>query len=148
MLGKVSIAVKTFGVCDFCRLAVTDWRLRRWRLWFLAPVTATPPKHPLNHFILEMRGAILCCNILQKWIEAFLTGDSAGLLNWYRYPAWETWQEALIPFRMENVIFDERAILSAGILGCTGRRSLRHLSVKMSTRKFHRKMFGFERILS
>ena len=27
-LGKVSIAVQTFGVCDFSRLAVTDWRLR------------------------------------------------------------------------------------------------------------------------
>jgi len=27
MLGKVSIAVKTFGVCDFSRLVVTDWRL-------------------------------------------------------------------------------------------------------------------------
>jgi len=25
-----------FGVCDFARLAVTDWSLRRWRLWFLA----------------------------------------------------------------------------------------------------------------
>jgi len=39
-LGKVSIAVKTFGVCDFSRLAVTDWRL-----WFLALMTATlsPP---------------------------------------------------------------------------------------------------------
>ena len=37
----VSIAVKTFGVCDFSRLAVTDWRLRRWRLWFLALMTAT-----------------------------------------------------------------------------------------------------------
>jgi len=35
-LGKVSIAVKTFGVCDFSRLAVTDWRL-----WFLALKTAT-----------------------------------------------------------------------------------------------------------
>ena len=40
-LGKVSIAVKTFGVCDFPRLAVTDWRLRRWRSWFLALMTAT-----------------------------------------------------------------------------------------------------------
>ena len=37
----MSIAVKTFGVCDFSRLAVTDWRLRRWRLWFLALMTAT-----------------------------------------------------------------------------------------------------------
>jgi len=25
-----------FGVCDFPRFAVTDWRLRRWRLWCLA----------------------------------------------------------------------------------------------------------------
>ena len=25
-----------FGVYDFSRLTVTDWRLRRWRLWFLA----------------------------------------------------------------------------------------------------------------
>jgi len=41
LLGKFSIAVKTFGVCDFSRLAVTDWRLRRWRLWFLALMTAT-----------------------------------------------------------------------------------------------------------
>jgi len=24
-------------------LAVTDWRLRRWRLWFLALMTATRP---------------------------------------------------------------------------------------------------------
>ena len=33
--------MKAFGVCDFSRLAVTDWRLRRWRLWFLAFMTAT-----------------------------------------------------------------------------------------------------------
>jgi len=32
----VSIAIKTFGVCNFSRLAVTDWRL-----WFLALMTAT-----------------------------------------------------------------------------------------------------------
>jgi len=30
-----------FGVCDFSRFAVTDWRLRRWRLCFLALMTAT-----------------------------------------------------------------------------------------------------------
>jgi len=34
--------VKNFGVCDFSRLAVTDWRLRRWRLWFLALSNAPP----------------------------------------------------------------------------------------------------------
>jgi len=37
----VSIAVKTFGFWDFSRFAVTDWRLRRWRLWFLALMTGT-----------------------------------------------------------------------------------------------------------
>jgi len=30
-----------FGVCDFSRFALTDWRLRRWRLLFLALMTAT-----------------------------------------------------------------------------------------------------------
>jgi len=30
-----------FGVCDFSLFAVTNWRLRRWRLWFLALMTAT-----------------------------------------------------------------------------------------------------------
>jgi len=30
-----------FGVGDFSRFAVTVWRLRRWRLWFLALMTAT-----------------------------------------------------------------------------------------------------------
>ena len=48
MLGKVSIAVKTFGVCDFSRLVVTAWRLRRWRLWFLALMTATPAENFFN----------------------------------------------------------------------------------------------------
>jgi len=43
----VSIAVKAFGVCDFSRLAVTDWRLRRWRLWFMALMTST---HRANVF--------------------------------------------------------------------------------------------------
>ena len=37
--------VKTLSVCDFSRLAVTDWRLRRWRVWFLALMTAT---HEMN----------------------------------------------------------------------------------------------------
>ena len=50
-LGKVGIAVKNFGVCDYSRLAVTDWRLRRWRLWFLALMTATRPfrNRPAHH---------------------------------------------------------------------------------------------------
>ena len=53
---RVSIAAKTFGVCDFSRLAVTDWRLRRWRLWFLALMTATPSEaggFSTNHMARE-----------------------------------------------------------------------------------------------
>jgi len=34
-------------LADFSRLAVTDWRLRRWRVWFLALMTATQ----ICHFI-------------------------------------------------------------------------------------------------
>ena len=41
------MAVETFGVCDFSRLAVTDWRLRCWRLWLLALMTATPQRSGL-----------------------------------------------------------------------------------------------------
>jgi len=33
-----------FGVSDFSRFEVTDWRLRRWRLCFLALMTATRRK--------------------------------------------------------------------------------------------------------
>ena len=42
------MAVINFGVCDFSRFAVTDWRLRRWRLRFLALMTATRPSTILN----------------------------------------------------------------------------------------------------
>jgi len=35
------LAVTNFGVCDFSRVAITHWRLRRLRLWFLALMTAT-----------------------------------------------------------------------------------------------------------
>jgi len=51
-LDKVSIAVKTFGVCDFSRSAVTDWRLRRWRLCFLALLTATRKGHDTEARVL------------------------------------------------------------------------------------------------
>ena len=53
-LDKVSIAVKTFGVCDVSRLAVTDWRLRRWRLWFLALMTATQLEYSNFDFVVCM----------------------------------------------------------------------------------------------
>ena len=39
-----NLTYTNFGVCDFPRLAITDWRLRRWRLWFLALSDAPPPK--------------------------------------------------------------------------------------------------------
>jgi len=56
---KVSTAILTlpnftytkFGVCDFSRLVVTDWRLRRWRLWFLA-LSSAPRNSLLDFFFL------------------------------------------------------------------------------------------------
>jgi len=41
-----------FGVCEFSHFAITDWRLRRWRLCFLAPMTATPKvkKNDIGYF--------------------------------------------------------------------------------------------------
>ena len=33
---NTNLTYTNIGVCDFARLAITDWRLRRWRLWFLA----------------------------------------------------------------------------------------------------------------
>jgi len=63
MLSKVSIAVKTFGVCDFSRLAVTDWRLRRWRLWFLALTTATPERHEILVFFFLMTENTVECQL-------------------------------------------------------------------------------------
>ena len=35
-LTQLNLTYTNIGVCDFSRLAVTDWRLRRWLLWFLA----------------------------------------------------------------------------------------------------------------
>jgi len=46
------MAVKIFGVCDFSRFAVTDWRLRSWRLWFLALMTAT---HLIYYLVSSIR---------------------------------------------------------------------------------------------
>jgi len=60
--------VKTFGVCDFSRLAVTDWRLRRWRLWFLALMTATPTMcEPLfNAIVLAVKNVLRAPFFLKK----------------------------------------------------------------------------------
>jgi len=44
-----------FGVCDFPRLAVTDWRLRRWRLWFLALSNAPHYRYPVPRFVLRQK---------------------------------------------------------------------------------------------
>jgi len=62
--------VKTFGVCDFSRLAVTDWRLRRWRLWFLALVTST------QRFKLCILGEIKAGRT-RRWIEYQLHSTKA-----------------------------------------------------------------------
>jgi len=44
--------VKTFGVCDFSRFALTDWRLRRLRLWFLALMTAIPQSRQVSRVLV------------------------------------------------------------------------------------------------
>jgi len=51
----------TFGVCDCSRLAVTDWRLRRWRLWFLALMTATRPVTRTADFALTEALTLAYC---------------------------------------------------------------------------------------
>jgi len=43
-----------FGVCDFSRFAVTDWRL-----WFLALMTATPYINPESTKGYEVEGHYL-----------------------------------------------------------------------------------------
>jgi len=67
-LGKVSIAVTRFGVCDFCHLAVTDWRLWRWRLWFLALMTVTR-----NATIPKCR-SWWCCTLTKIALQTFFCG--------------------------------------------------------------------------
>jgi len=46
-----------FGVCDFSRLAVTDWRLRRWRLWFLA-LSNAPRFLLLEGYTVDLKGDV------------------------------------------------------------------------------------------
>jgi len=74
-LGKVDIAVKTFGACDFSRWAVTDWRSRRWRLWFLALMTATR-KVELNPMYL----VFFLTLVLEKIVSLTLMGESRGIV--------------------------------------------------------------------
>jgi len=50
------MAVKTFGVCDFSRFAVMDWRL-----WFLALMTA-----------------IRACSVFRLGMPSFLDVRSVG----------------------------------------------------------------------
>ena len=79
MLCTVSIAVKTFGVCDFSRLAVTDWRLRRWRLWFWALLTATRFTYPIVIF-----GSL--CLFLASFIKKEKTVFSKSMWLFARMP--------------------------------------------------------------
>jgi len=52
-----------FGVCDFSRFVVTDWRLRRWRLWQL----------PLSFDVSAVRcrtsGAVQVAYISGLWLH-------------------------------------------------------------------------------
>jgi len=52
-----------FGVGDFFRFAVADWRLRRWRLCFLALMTATR----LNSELWNAEGQITIFMVGAEW---------------------------------------------------------------------------------
>jgi len=82
-LGKVSIAVKTFGACDFSRLAATDWRLRRWRLWFFVLMTATrvTRRSSLLLSAYAMQKAVAVVKIHQLKTFFFLLRSKYGVLR-------------------------------------------------------------------
>jgi len=69
-----NLTYTNFGVCDFSRLAVTDWRLRRWRSWFLALSNAPHMllkrkflrKRRNRYISLESRLIRMCSSMLIK----------------------------------------------------------------------------------
>jgi len=67
-LGEVFIPVMNFGVCDFSRFAVTDWRLWRWRLCFLALMAATQNKIPVSGSSIPVSGVKLKRGSYVYWL--------------------------------------------------------------------------------
>ena len=47
--------LRTLAFATFLVLAVTDWRLRRWRLWFLALMTATRKFGSLANIVRRLK---------------------------------------------------------------------------------------------
>jgi len=78
MLDKVSIAVKTIGVCDFSRLAVKDWRL-----WFLALMTATLCKLlPTKPAVAAVDAALNVKNVCYPTTIIFRNGGCRSVGHW------------------------------------------------------------------
>jgi len=64
-------------------LAVTDWRLRRWRLWFMALMTATQKitSHGANfRSYLECFDPMICCWIFGKYDGSAARGATSAAL--------------------------------------------------------------------
>jgi len=59
-------------------LAVTDWRLRRWRLWFLALMTAPKPDLP------NEQSKRLCVGAHQRGLAISQRAPPAEPINWVK----------------------------------------------------------------
>jgi len=66
-------------------LAVTDWRLRRWRLWFLALMTATRYGLALAALALMVFGAIDCPPQFCTWFNMTSSLISRTMVNFRRF---------------------------------------------------------------
>ena len=65
-----------FGVCDFSRFADTDWRLRRWRLCFLALMTATLYASATTVILFLQQLAVASLQDLSKMCECHYAVNS------------------------------------------------------------------------
>jgi len=74
-------------------LAVTDWRLRRWRLWFLALMTATR--------FAEYQQFL--------FVEDILTGTLATSLK--LDPLLFSRRQSVLPSRLTNAMYFELAVM-------------------------------------
>ena len=60
--------LRNFCVCDFSRLAVTDWRWWRWRLCVLALMTATQVSSIFRRRALCL-ASLKCCSFWKRKVE-------------------------------------------------------------------------------
>ena len=83
-----------FGVCDFSRLAVVDWRLRLWRLWFLALWNAPRGTHNGEFHHLNLHSVSF--NRVCGWFSR-LKKERLACNNMYRQVAREASGRVITP---------------------------------------------------